>query len=257
MAARPLRKVDLLDPREAANPAISESVNIPKKQLAARNFELPVKGASLKIANVEGADVALEWLLASGRPATLTDDFSFGESYAARLWSPNAFLEETAAGLAPGLALDLGCGVGREAVFLASEGWQITAIDHLPDAIDRARLLAERYAPEATIDWRVADLAPFPIPHSSFPQFNLVTMLFFFDLKTVEHARAWLAPGGNLLIESFSEQNRERTGKPRNPAAAISEGSLREVLQGMEIVTISPGEREGRHTVRVWARNAS
>ena len=254
-----MRKVSLLDPRELANPPICESVNIPKKLLADRIFELPVKGSSLKIANVEGAEDCLRWLLDNSRLATLTDDFSFGDIGSVRLWSPNAFLEETAPRLGPGKALDLGCGVGREAVYLASAGWEVTAIDHLPDAIERGMLLAERYAPAGSIDWHVADLNPFPVPYSAFlpSRFDLITMHFYYDLKLVEHWRALLAPGGSLLIESFSDQHRQLTGKPRNPGAAICEAPLIEVLQGLEIALYSPGERDGRHTVRVWARNAS
>ena len=76
-----------------------------------------------------------------------------------RLWRPERYIAELLDDRTPGRVLDLGCGQGRDAVYLADRGWQVTAIDHLPDAIDRARLLQERYAPDTDIDWRIGDYA--------------------------------------------------------------------------------------------------
>ncbi|HLU32183.1 MAG TPA: class I SAM-dependent methyltransferase, partial [Acidimicrobiia bacterium] len=58
---------------------------------------------------------------------------------------PNEFVEEELAGLEPGTAVDLACGEGRNAVWLAERGWQVTGVDFSSVAIDRARrMTAER-----------------------------------------------------------------------------------------------------------------
>jgi SAM-dependent methyltransferase len=56
-------------------------------------------------------------------------------------------------------AIDLGCGSGREAVYLAAQGWQVVAVDRLPEALQRGRDLQRRYAPDSPpIQWVCADL---------------------------------------------------------------------------------------------------
>ena len=68
------------------------------------------------------------------------------ERYASneRVWSgqPNAALIGAVEGINPGTALDIGCGEGADAVWLAQQGWQVTAIDHAPTAVRRTEELA-------------------------------------------------------------------------------------------------------------------
>jgi SAM-dependent methyltransferase len=61
-------------------------------------------------------------------------------------------LVEGPAALRPGRALDIGCGTGRDAVYLADHGWQVTAVDVSPHAIDKARRRSD------DVRWHVADL---------------------------------------------------------------------------------------------------
>jgi len=74
------------------------------------------------------------------------------------LWGvePNRFVARDLAGLPPGRALDLACGEGRNAIWLAERGWQVTAVDFSSVAIDRGRELAEHRG--VTVDFVVADL---------------------------------------------------------------------------------------------------
>ena len=78
---------------------------------------------------------------------------------------PNRFVAEFT-GTPPGRALDLGAGEGRNAIWLAGLGWQVTAVDFFAVAMDRARRLAERQG--VTVDWVVADLRDYqPAPGAS------------------------------------------------------------------------------------------
>jgi SAM-dependent methyltransferase len=123
-----------------------------------------------------------------------------------QIWSgnPNAQLVAQVSDLAPGAALDLGCGEGGDAIWLASRGWQVTAVDVSPVALARGARAAEAVGPEiaARIVWQQADMLTWRPPNG---QFDLISA-HFIHLPTAErlslHARlaAGVRPGGALLI---------------------------------------------------------
>ena len=139
---------DVLDP-EGTTPG---AVAIPLDFLKVRDYELPSSGETVRVAGrlaTEAAGV----LRALGREAQfLEGDFTPG----VRLWRCVA---EEFPELAhnPGRALDIGCGSGRDAVWLAAHGWRVEAFDRLPDAIERGYALASRYTLSGSIAWQVRD----------------------------------------------------------------------------------------------------
>lgn len=113
---------------------------------------------------------------------------------------PNPYLAREVGGLAPGTALDAGCGAGAEAIWLASHGWRVTAVDISAAALARA---AERTATGDTpgnVHWVEADLGVWD-PGG---QFDLVTTHYAHpampQLDFYERLAGWVAPGGTLLI---------------------------------------------------------
>ncbi len=250
---RALHPTDLLDPRAKPVPSIASSVWIAAEELSDRVFELAPKGTPVRVAHVDGAEFVMPWLSKSGRPAALTDDFTYGPSGGCRLWSPNEFVEEVAPLLPPGRALDLGCGTGRDAVYLASLGWEVTAVDHLPDALERARQLEAKYLPNMGVDWVQGDLDENLTPLGA--EFDIITMFFHYDLNLVSRALHLLSPGGTILIESFSQRHRGSLGRPKEARRAIGD-DLKSVLDGLEVKSWSSGMHGDRHTVRVWATRA-
>ena len=74
------------------------------------------------------------------------------------LWTarPNRLLVTEVADMTPGRALDLGCGEGRNAVWLATQGWSVTGVDFADVGVDKGRRLAE--AEGVSVEWVVADL---------------------------------------------------------------------------------------------------
>jgi SAM-dependent methyltransferase len=123
-----------------------------------------------------------------------------------RIWSgqPNALLVREVASLPPGTALDLGCGEGADAVWLAARGWQVTAVDVSATALRRGSEHAQDAGVAERIRWERHDLS------RSFPggSFDLVSAQFLHSPVAAEgereavlrRAAAAVAPGGVLLV---------------------------------------------------------
>jgi SAM-dependent methyltransferase len=113
----------------------------------------------------------------------------------------NPYLAREIGSLAPGTALDAGCGEGAEAIWLATEGWQVTAADISTEVLSRAseRATAACAAPER-VQWVEADLSVWEPGN----QFDLVTTHYAHpampQLAFYERISGWVAPGGTLLI---------------------------------------------------------
>jgi SAM-dependent methyltransferase len=159
------------------------------------------------------------------------DDF-----YAERdqIWSgrPNAVLAREAAGLTPGTALDLGCGEGADAVWLAQQGWRVVAVDISGVALARAAGHAAAAGVADRIDFQRRDLA------ESFPdgRFDLVTAQFLPEETVLRAAAEAVAPGGILLIEGHlndtpgGHRHHEHHGQPvrfPTPQEIVDELGLR------------------------------
>jgi SAM-dependent methyltransferase len=91
------------------------------------------------------------------------------------MWSgrPNGRLVAEVADLTPGRALDVGCGEGADAIWLARRGWTVTAIDISDVAVSRAQEAAELAG--ATVEWVCGDALQTPFPAGSF---DLVSMQY-------------------------------------------------------------------------------
>lgn len=123
-----------------------------------------------------------------------------------RVWSGrvNPVLAQTAAALPPGRALDLGCGEGGDAVWLAQQGWHVTGVDLSPTATSRAAAAAaDRGIPSHQISFIAADLASWA-PQDAF---DLVTSSFLQAgpvhlprADILRRATGFVATGGHLLV---------------------------------------------------------
>lgn len=122
------------------------------------------------------------------------------------LWSgrPNPQLVAEAAGLAPGTALDVGCGEGADAIWLAERGWQVTAVDISIVALDRGAAHARAIDVEAAgrITWRHADLLGSTLAAAPYDLVSAQFMQLPPEPRRALHLRlaAAVAPGGHLLV---------------------------------------------------------
>jgi thioredoxin reductase/SAM-dependent methyltransferase len=143
---------------------------------------------------------------------------------AEQIWSgnPNPQLVAQVADLSPGSVLDVGCGEGADAIWLAEHGWQVTAIDISSVALERAAKRAREAGHEVArrISWQQADVLTWdPAPR----QFDLVSAQFMHlprPARQALHRRlaAAVRPGGTLLIVGHHPADLETTvGRPHLP----------------------------------------
>ncbi|PNE37705.1 class I SAM-dependent methyltransferase [Streptomyces noursei] len=137
---------------------------------------------------------------------TVPDEEFWDARYAEsnRIWSgnPNVVLVREVRDRAPGTALDLGCGEGADAIWLATQGWRVTAVDVSGVALGRAAEQAAAAGVADRIDWQRRDLTV------SFPEggFDLVSAQFLhnpgeiFRERILRTAASAVAPGGVLLV---------------------------------------------------------
>jgi SAM-dependent methyltransferase len=149
---------------------------------------------------------------------------------------PNRFLVAEVDGLEPGRALDLACGAGRNAVWLAEQGWPVTGADFSDVELANARGLAAERGVE--VEWVQADLLDWEPPPRAF---DLVAVLYL-QLPAEErqpvHARAAnaVAPGGTLLVVGHDLQNLNGGhGGPQDPRVLFTPDEIAAELPGLEV----------------------
>ncbi|MEX1281302.1 MAG: class I SAM-dependent methyltransferase [Acidimicrobiia bacterium] len=157
------------------------------------------------------------------------------------IWSaePNQFLPPAVEGMRPGRALDLACGEGRNAIWLARHGWYVLGVDFSSVAIRKAKQLAGKVA----VDWQVADVTALEPD----PSFDLVLVFYAHldpgdleDLFSV--ATGSLAPGGRLFAVGHAVRNLEEgTGGPPYEEILWDAEAIEPWLGGLQVTEL--GER--------------
>jgi SAM-dependent methyltransferase len=166
------------------------------------------------------------------------------------VWSidPNRFVVLEVSGLPTGRALDLGCGEGRNAVWLAEQGWHVTAVDFSEAGLQKARQLAR--VRKVQVDWVLADVTSFqPKPGS----YDLV-LICYLQLPAPERhavmalAREALAAGGTLLYIGHDLSNlRHGWGGPQDPSVLCAPTDIVADLPGFDITRAEVVQRPVVH----------
>lgn len=195
------------------------------------------------------------------------DSAGWDERYAATelVWSaePNRFVVAAAEQLPRGRALDLAAGEGRNAIWLAEQGWSVTAVDFSPVAIDKGRQIAARRG--VTVEWAVADVRTYrPEPGGFDAVFVVYLHLAPSERGTVlANASRALAPGGTLIVIGHDVDNLSHgVGGPQDPTVLyraediVAQAPELEVLRAGRMprpVQTEDGARDAIDTV-VWLR---
>ncbi len=150
---------------------------------------------------------------------------------------PNQFVVAELQDLPPGRALDLGCGEGRNAVWLATRGWQVTAVDFSAVGLDKGRRLAE--ARGAAVDWVHADLRDYQPEEQAFE----LVLVAYLQLRAAEldgvlrNAVRALTHKGVLLVVGHDVTNlTEGAGGPQDPAVLYTPEDITRSLEGLTVL---------------------
>lgn len=151
-----------------------------------------------------------------------------------RLWSvtPNLFVEDRLRHRAPGRGLDLAAGEGRNAIWLASLGWQMTAVDFSPVGVSRGSAQSD------VVEFVVADVLVWE-PETDF-DLILIAYLHLEQAefqRVVQRAREWLAPDGELFMIGHHTSNIESGwGGPQYPEILWDVQAVLEWVEGMTVI---------------------
>jgi SAM-dependent methyltransferase len=240
------------------------AANVPLEELPARLHELPPADEAVAVTDADElrAEAAATFLRARGSPVEVVAFDAAAQTESgparARLWRPNAFLVEALAEIgapppaaAPRRALDLACGSGRDAVFLALAGFDVEALDVLPDALERARDLAARTGVRLETTLRDVEREP-TLPAA---RYDLVCVFHFLWRDLFAAIRDSIRPGGFVVYETFHARNRDTGKRPFSPAHILEPGELAGAFAGFELLIFRDGiERGGRFVSSLLAR---
>ena len=164
---------------------------------------------------------------------------------------PNRWVVETFGSRPPGRGLDLGAGEGRNTLWLAERGWDMTGVDFSRTAIDKAQALQAGTNPSAAArtTWVQADL----LGYDPGPRSYAAVLVMYIHLPAVERrallrkAAGALAGGGVLLVVGHDRTNPARgVGGPSDPAVLFTADDVVGDLAGLAGVEISRAERVSR-----------
>jgi tellurite methyltransferase len=240
------------------------SANIPLEELAGRVHELPAKGKGVRVldSQPERAEAAAEFFRTRGTAVKIEQFDPSRQSEAGRsrvrLWEPSPFLTEALDRVAAERqlnrlsALDVACGTGRDAVYMAIRGLKVTAIDVLPDALRRVQDLARRNRVEVRPVCHDLERAG-ELPDGSGA--DVVTVFRYLHRPLFPALAGAVAAGGYLVYETFHERNRQTGKRPCSDAHLLRPGELPAYFRGFDILIFRDAwERDGRFFSSLLAR---
>ncbi|MFJ4184675.1 class I SAM-dependent methyltransferase [Kitasatospora sp. NPDC089509] len=159
------------------------------------------------------------------------DSQGWDDRYAASdlVWgaAPNRWVVDELTGHAPGHALDLAAGEGRNAIWLAARGWEVTGLDFSAVALERAERLTAELPDEVAdrLTWRHGDARAFDLPAAGYD----LVLVAYLQLPAQDRRAALrraaeaLAPGGTLLVIGHDLSNlTDGVGGPQDPAVLFT-----------------------------------
>ena len=168
------------------------------------------------------------------------------------LWGtgPNVTVERVLADTPAGRGVDLACGDGRNASWLATQGWRMVGVDYSAEAIGQAR---QRPTDPGSVEWVVDDVTRWT-PNEPL---DLVLVAYLHiapdDFGPVlRRAGGWLAPGGQLLYVGHARENiGYGVGGPQDPSLLLDVPTLAGLLDGLRVETVGHLTRDTDHGAAV------
>lgn len=257
--------VDTRPERDFVQGHVPGAAGFPLEELPARVHELPPRDQPLRLTDDEPdrAERAARILRARGHAVDIVscpppDARAETGPSRAQLWRPSPLLPFALTliarhGPGPGRrALDVACGAGRDAVFLALAGYEVEAIDVLDDALARARDLARRNGVVLRTIRQDLEQGPVALPRAAY---GLVTVFRYLHRPLLPDLAEAVAPGGYLVYETFHERNLATGRPPRRRDHLVRDGELPAAFPSFELLHHADAlERDGRHFSQLITR---
>lgn len=161
--------------------------------------------------------------------------YSKGEHVPER--NPSSLLVDSGSILPKGRALDIACGEGRNAIYLARQGCQVDAVDISEVAIKNAKTTATGL----DINFVVADLENFSIPEDTY---DLIINFYYLQRSLVPQIKKGLKKGGLLAFETYTIEH-QAFGHPKNPDFLLKPNELLRLFNDLHILYYREGVVEG------------
>jgi rhodanese-related sulfurtransferase len=253
----PVVVLDIRTETEFVSGHIPGSILIPLQQLEKRMADVPNSGTPIAVISEGGlrAEAACRFLREHGFtplfnleggmkawPGPVDAGYD-GTSHLERAIAPARFLIENFDQLPKGLALDLAMGEGRNAVYLATRGFDVDGVDVSPQAVNRARARARQLgAPIRAVIGNVED-GTYIIPIETY---DVIVVFNYLHRPLFNDIRDGLKPGGVLVYQTFTNEQLKYGGGPKNPDFLLNPGELRKIFSDWEILRYREYvEREG------------
>jgi tellurite methyltransferase len=138
--------------------------------------------------------------------------------------------------ISPGRALDVACGNGRNGLFLAEQGFNVTGIDISSAGLAEARRRAVARA--LAVTWEVADLEKVSLPEK---HYDIIVNFNYLQRSLIPQIRSALRTGGVVIFDTYLIEQKE-VGEPKNPEYLLAHNELLEFFRGFRVFCY----REGR-----------
>lgn len=252
--------IALIDCRPLAEYQLGHTVgacSLPAQELFMRLHELPKRSQPLQLCGkFEDLRIARTFLLERGYK--LLDDLVWTEHLVEHLqttgqwevglqskqwWQAAPLLRRFVQEFMPsyqipaGRGLDLACGAGRDLIYLAQHGWQMTGVDWSADSLQRVQQLAMSQNLNITTLLRDLETDAEPLPEFKPASFDLICVARYLHRPLFPLLAELLKPGGVIIYQTFM-QGCEQTaiGRPRNPKFLLAPHELAEQFQSFELL---------------------
>jgi tellurite methyltransferase len=138
--------------------------------------------------------------------------------------------------MAPGRALDVACGKGRNAIYLAGRGFVVTAIDISAVALEKGRKQAEERS--LSIDWQQADLEQLQFPAADY---DLILNINYLQRSLIPQIKTALKTGGHVIVETYLIDQRS-VGHPKNPDYLLAHNELLNYFRDFRVLCYCEGK---------------
>ncbi|MET1256697.1 methyltransferase domain-containing protein [Aliikangiella maris] len=256
--------VDLRPDSEYQKGHIKSSSHFPLENLIERVFQLPANSVGLKlVGNEHELEIGKSILVERGYHIESVlnwrnDYLSILErnnllsegATSERLWQPSPAVEHFLSLIkssdpairalfddlnASKCALDIACGAGRDAVYLAMQGWQVSAVDYLPQMLEKLSALSQFH--QVSINSFLLDLEKTADALNKIPGlFDLVLVVRYLHRPLLNAIKQKIKPGGFIVYHTFM-QGSEKIGRPKNPRFLLKKGELASQFSDFHIIS--------------------